>query len=241
MLLACGDDASTGSGGSGAEGGTGAQGVTGTQASTGGSGGSGGAMCEGGGGAGEGGGVAECRALAHQNISVGFASPPAPGSYPIAAVTPNSLQIGGETLQWVGPDLTTRFTVGETITLGRTGEWDSVESATVRLATLKVGALGHLGFLQPPFGPVLAPADSQCSYETPSHCSCELDGIALYRLSATMGDAVQSIAVGNTQSLGGWDITNGKSQQTFGASTFDCQGEDYFDAQLTLIGPAAPL
>lgn len=242
VLLACGDDASEGTGGmstsgSGGDGGSGGSGASG-------SGGAGGG-CEGG-GANEGGGVAECRALASEAVRVGFdVATPASGTHSIVAVTATSLQIAGETLLWIGPDLTTRFAVGETITLGRAGEWDFVEGATTRLATLNLNAVGHLGFLQPPFGPVLASGDApQCTFEVPSNCdACKSDGVALYGLSASMGDAVQSVAMGRTQSLDGWDITNGSAIQTSGLanSSGDCQGEDFFSVALTVIGAAAPL
>ncbi len=249
FLSACGgkssSDGSSGSGGTslGGSGGTSLGGSGGTSL-----GGSGGTSLGGSGGV----GGDECTAELQKQATldgppVGFdALPGTPGPFVVAAVLPNEIQlsVSGDTstfsFSWVGPDLTGKFTKGETVSIGNQEGWDFVSGSTHTAAARR-----DFGFVAPSqipdiplYGPHLDYAP-QCSFlEGGGACGQPPAPVTILALEATTGAGALTIALGDTQSLVDWDITNVNNVQFPGYGGEDCVLEAAFTGIITAVGPA---
>lgn len=207
-------------------------------------GGSGGTSTGGSGGTGDGGrggtaGANECASLADPNPpQVGFNNPPTPGAATIIAVTPTSLEFAGATFLWIGPDLTQRFAVGDSVELGTQGPWNYVTGGSYTAETYH-----DFGFVAqdipelPYYGPKLTYA-VQCTFPTGIGCGTEPVTGSVLAVEATTGAGALVIPVGETKNLVGWDITNVGNAQFPGSSGEDCILEAAFVGTITAIGPA---
>lgn len=253
FMLGCGgsstsDSSSGGAGGSagaGASGGTaGAGGVGGTGAS----GGSGGSSGSGG----SAGSANECSAELRQQASlsgppIGFdGSSTGPGSAVVAAAHADGLELtlgpGGGILKfrWVGPDLSSRFAVGEMVQIGNQQGWDFVAGdAHTAAAWREYGFVAPVEIPDVPYyGPKLSLAP-QCTFlEGGGGCGQPPGTVTVLAVEATTGAAPVLIRHGDSGELVGWSITNVNNVQYPGYSSEDCVVEAGFAGTITALGPA---
>jgi hypothetical protein len=170
---------------------------------------------------------------------VGFDAAPQNGSSEaITAVTPTSIEFANRTFEWVGPDLTSRFTVGENVTIGVEGNWHYVAGGSYTAE-----AYTDFGFVKqdipplPYYGPKLTYAP-QCTFPTGNGCGTEPGTGTVYQVEATTGAGALVILVGETKSLVGWDVTNIGNGQYPGSSSNECRVEAAFSGVITALGAA---
>lgn len=233
LLPACGGDVTEGSGGSG---------------------GSGGAVGNGGAGGSGGGTGDECtpdlKALASLNAPpLGFASTPSgPGTAVVAAVDPAGLDLtlgaGGSVLRfdWLGPDLTAHFQVGETVSIGIGTGWHYVTGATAGLATIVDFSFVPPATLPelPGNGPAIGFA-TQCTWvESGGGCGQPPATAAVLALEATWNGQTTTVPYDGTGEAGPWQIHNAGAVALPGYGSNDCAVEAAYQAAVTSLGPAAP-
>lgn len=235
VVSACGGESTSDNGASGSGGSGGSTGGSGGSV-TGGSGGTGGGVTGGSGGTA---GANECASLANLNPpAVGFKAAFQAGSDTITQVTPTSLGFSSTTFQWIGPDLTQRFAVGEAVQLGIQEGWQFVAGMS-----FTAEAYTDFGFVAqaipelPYYGPKLTYA-VQCTFPTGNGCGTEPGTGSVYAVEATTGAGALVIQVGETKNLVNWDITNVGNGQYPGSSGNDCVVEAAFSGAITAIGPA---
>lgn len=241
FLCACGGESSndTGNGGT-SSGGTSSGGTSSGGTSSGGAS-SGGTSSGGTSSGGTAGSTSECESLATLNpTQVGFATTPQLGQHTVLSVAPTSLETSGGTLAWVGPDLTTKFSVGESVVVATQDGWDYVEGQTnVACAYYDFGFVTELDIPDPPpVGPSLVYA-TQCTFEeSPGGCGRPPGTGQVYAVEATTGGGPLVIQVGETKSLVGWEITNVGNGQYPGYGSEDCIVEAAFTGAITALGPS---
>jgi hypothetical protein len=239
FLCACGGESTNDTGANGG-GGSSTGGTSSGGTSTGGT--SSGGSSTGGASTGGTGGTDECASLATLNPTpVGFETPPELlGDKTVVSVTATALETSAGTLRWSGPDLTGKFTVGESVVVGIEDGWHYVEGVSnVAAAYYDFGFVTELDIPDPPAaGPSLVYA-SQCTFqESPGACGSAPGTGQVYAVEATTGAGALVIQVGETKSLVGWEITNVGNGQYPGYGNDECHVEAAFAGSITALGPS---
>lgn len=219
---------------------------------TGGSGGMAGAGGSGGiaGAGGSGGATGECSAALKAGATlsgaqVGFGSSTPSGDAKVVQVSSDSLELASASaslkFQWVGPDLTGRFSQGESVVVGRKDGWDYVAGLSSLAAARR-----DFGFVAPqqiPPIPMLAGPHlaygTECTFqEGQGGCSQPPGTVKLLTIDATTGAGVVSAGQKKTVKIIDWQIHNDGSAQYPGYGDGSCVVEAGFASVITALGPS---